>query len=102
MDTPPAPPTVKFNPFSTFVLGITALSLLIAIFAAALVGVYWHSNDVSQQNGVQVELKLCTTLDKLAALKPPPGNAQANPSRAYLQQEHATLAELGIDLGCQK
>jgi hypothetical protein len=52
--------------------------------------------------GVLVEVKLCTTLDKLAALQPPPGNPRKNPSRAYLQDEHTTLAQLGTDIGCKR
>jgi hypothetical protein len=51
--------------------------------------------------GELVERKLCTTLGRLAALKPPPGSASANPSRAYEQETHATLAQLGPDLGCK-
>jgi hypothetical protein len=46
--------------------------------------------------------KLCLTFGKLAALQPPPGNPQANPSRAYLQAQHDTLAQLGTDLGCKQ
>ena len=47
-----------------------------------------------------VEQKLCTTLGKLAALDPPAGNPSSNPSRAYEDNLHATLAQLGPDLGC--
>ena len=60
-----------------------------------------HAEQVAQQRaGAVVELKLCTTLRRLAALKPPPGNPDTNPSRAYDQEQHATLAQLGPDLGC--
>ena len=44
--------------------------------------------------------KLCTSLDRLAALKPPAGDAQSNPSRAFEQQQHAILAGLGPDIKC--
>lgn len=54
------------------------------------------------RQGQVVELKLCTTLGRLASLKPPPGSAADNPSRAYLQDEHATLAQLGPDVGCPR
>jgi type II secretory pathway pseudopilin PulG len=47
------------------------------------------------------EQRLCTTLGRLAALAPPPGSPADNPSRAYLQQEHAVLAQLGPDVGCK-
>jgi hypothetical protein len=51
--------------------------------------------------GELVGRAICTTLGKLAALKPPAGSAAANPSRAYEQQLHATLDQLGPDLGCK-
>jgi hypothetical protein len=53
-----------------------------------------------RQQGRVTERKLCTTMQRLAALKPPPGSAAANPSRAYDQSLHATLDQLGPDLGC--
>jgi hypothetical protein len=45
-------------------------------------------------------ISLCRSLDDLAALKPPPGDAATNPSRAYEQQQHAILAGLAVDLKC--
>ena len=57
---------------------------------------------VQRRAGSAVEHKICTTLAHLAALKPPPGSAAANPSRAYEQSLHATLDGLGPDLGCRK
>lgn len=51
--------------------------------------------------GVLLSEKLCLTFGKLAALEPPPGNPKTNPSRAYLQAQHDTLAQLGTDLGCK-
>lgn len=55
----------------------------------------------AQRAGQAVAAKLCKTLGKLAALQPPPGSAQANPSRAYEQQLHETLSQLGPDIGCK-
>jgi hypothetical protein len=55
-----------------------------------------------ERQGREIETKLCTTFGRLAALKPPPGNPKANPSRAYEQQEHVTLEQLGTDIGCGK
>lgn len=49
---------------------------------------------------IAVQKKICTTLSALAALKPPPGDAKKNPSRAYDQQLHDVLAGLGPDIGC--
>ena len=54
-----------------------------------------------QRQGAEIEAKLCQTLGRLAALKPPPGNPAANPSRAYEDRLHATLDQLGPDLGCK-
>ena len=81
-----------------------ALTLVSAILSgAALLGAisYYHAGQAAQQRqGAAFEAKLCATLGRLAALKPPPGSPAGNPSRAYLQQEHAVLAELGPDVGC--
>jgi hypothetical protein len=60
-----------------------------------------HSAQASRQRAAQsVERKLCTTLSRLTALKPPPGNPVTNPSRAFEQNLHATLSQLAPDLGC--
>ena len=76
---------------------------VVAIIAALQAASLYSSAQTraTQQHQAQVfERKLCTTLGSLAALKPPAGSPQANPSRAYLQAEHARLAQLGPDVGC--
>lgn len=93
-----------------------ALALVsVVLSAASLLGAisYYHASQASQQRqdaavaasqkaqSEAFEQKLCATLDRLAALKPPPGSPAGNPSRAYLQQQHAVLAELGPDVGCR-
>lgn len=60
------------------------------------------SRAAQRQAGQQLEQKLCTTFGKLAALQPPAGDPAANPSRGYLQDQHAALVELGADLGCRR
>ena len=60
-----------------------------------------QEQQAQRRQGALIEAKLCSTLGRLAALKPPPGDPAANPSRAYLQAEHDTLAQLGVDLGCR-
>lgn len=45
--------------------------------------------------------KLCLTFGKLGSLTPPPGDPVKNPSRAYEQEQHDTLVQLGTDLGCR-
>lgn len=47
-----------------------------------------------------VERKICTTMHRLAALQPPAGNPRTNPSRAFDDELHTTLDQLGPDLGC--
>jgi hypothetical protein len=79
-----------------FALSVT-LTLLIG---AAFVHYVDASQAAQRQQSLIVERKICTTMGRLAALKPPAGNAAANPSRAYEQQLHATLDQLGPDLGC--
>jgi hypothetical protein len=54
-----------------------------------------------QRQGQAIERKLCTTLGRLVALKPPPGDPSKNPSRAFDDELHATLAQLGPDIGCK-
>lgn len=62
-------------------------------------GTAQHQEQAAQQRqGAVLEAKLCTTLDRLAALRPPPGSPADNPSRAYLQDQHAVLAQLGPDV----
>jgi hypothetical protein len=85
-----------------------ALVFLFALsVAVAGVGLFWTAHEVNtsratqQHAGVLLEEKLCTTFGTLAALKPPAGSAAANPSRAYEQSLHATLDQLGTDLGCR-
>lgn len=86
--------------YALVVLGVLPLVLsALTLWGAAE---YYHREQASQRaQGAQLEQRLCTTLGRLAALEPPPGSPAGNPSRAYLQQEHAVLAELGPDVGCR-
>ena len=66
-----------------------------------------HNNAVERQQHAAarreraaIEAKLCSTLGKLAELQPPPGNPATNPSRAFDDELHATLSQVGTDLGC--
>jgi len=60
-----------------------------------------HEQAAQRAQGQIAERKLCTTLGRLAELHPPAGPPSSNPSRAYLQDLHTTLAQLGPDIGCR-
>jgi hypothetical protein len=93
-----------------------AIVVLFLIGAAGGIGnLFWTAHEVhaaqaaqtaeqsvQKQQGAVLERQLCSTLGKLAALKPPPGNPATNPSREFDQDMHSTLAQLGPDLGCGK
>lgn len=68
---------------------------------AAIQAAQHHEQVLQQQAGAVIGQKLCTTLGKLTALKPPPGNPAVNAPRAYDQELHAALAQLGPDIGCK-
>jgi hypothetical protein len=101
------------SPVRRALVSMFALAVLLAAF-----GLFWinhavhdsqaaiqasqHREEIMQQRaGVILEQKLCTTFAKLGALKPPAGNPKTNPSRAFDDNLHATLDELGTDLGCR-
>lgn len=81
--------------------GIVLLGGIIAGNYYLTIGVATRTATAQQRAGVVLGERLCTTFGRLAALKPPPGNPAVNPSRAYEQEEHATLDQLGTDLGCK-
>jgi hypothetical protein len=113
---PQGPRGVQGNQGNRGEQGATGLSrsvrrALVWLFALAVImagaNLFWtahevHASRASQQRaGAVLEQKLCTTFRKLAANKPPAGNPRTNPSRAYDQNQHAILDELGADLGCR-
>lgn len=91
---------------------LALLSLAVGGFSILFSISYYHREQAAQQHqaaqqsaaqraqGAALEQKLCTSLDRLAGLSPPPGPSAGNPSRAYLLQQHQVLAELGPDVGC--
>ena len=96
------PGTARLSPkVSRALVVLFLLPSLIAVTAVIGVVLDQRSQRAQQaRQGQAVERKLCATFGELAALKPPPGDPSKNPSRAYLQAEHATLVRLGTDLGC--
>src|ERR1019366_7502021 len=60
-----------------------------------------HELVLQQRASVILGEKLCTTFGTLAALKPPPGNPAKNLSRAFEDNLHTALDQLGTDLGCK-
>jgi type VI protein secretion system component VasK len=69
-------------------------------FESELAQQYRTTEQQQQAQGKLIDSKLCATLSRLAALKPPSGDAGNNPSRAYEQQLAMTLAQLKPDVGC--
>jgi hypothetical protein len=82
------------------------LTVLVTALAGALTVVALQAHDATdraaaaQRAGQVVGQRICSTFGKLAALQPPHGDRQANPSRAYEQDLHAILDEIGADLKC--
>jgi hypothetical protein len=56
---------------------------------------------VAARAGALVEKALCSDVGTMARIKPPPGAAAANPSRAYEQAESRAWHGLVLDLGCR-
>lgn len=84
---------------------VALMVVSLVLSGASLLGAisYYHTEQRAQQRqGEVLEAKLCTTLGRLAALKPPAGSPAANPSRAFEQALAGTLAELGPDVGCKE
>jgi hypothetical protein len=82
-------------------VALVVLSLAVGAVAILFSVSYYHrEQDAQRHQGQLLEQRLCTTLDRLAALKPPPGDPGSNPARGFDQQQHAVLAELGPDVGC--
>jgi hypothetical protein len=84
------------------VIVLFALSLVMSAGTYLAATHYYHAEQAAQRRqGAVLEQRLCITLGRLAALKPPPGNPAANPSRAFEDEQHAVLAQLGPDVGCK-
>jgi hypothetical protein len=92
---------------------VVALLVLVLIVGGANLWGSWdqvhsfkeqlHAQQVAEQKAAAKEIgELCATFGKVAELKPPPGSQAQNPSRAYLQDEHADLARVVPDLGCSR
>jgi quinol-cytochrome oxidoreductase complex cytochrome b subunit len=81
---------------------VLAALTLVSAAASILFTVTYYQREQAAQRAASAafERKLCTSLNALAALSPPPGSPGDNPSRAYLLQQHQVLAELGPDVGC--
>ena len=86
----------------------TRLSMLfVVVLVLAAANLFWTAHEVNANNaararqGAIIEARLCHDIGTMAALQPPPGPADVNPSRAYEQAEHrAWLAEF-TDIGCK-
>jgi hypothetical protein len=102
VDTEQIPAAHRAPPGPGRAVALAVASIVVAVGLNAGF-TYWsvqNSRQAERQAGISVERKICTTLAQLAALKPPAGNPRVNPSRAFDDRMHATLAQLGPDLGC--
>jgi hypothetical protein len=90
------------HPREVLAINFIAAGLVIAIAlnAAYTTWAISSSQAAQRRQGISVEHKICATLQRLTALKPPAGDPGKNPSRAYEDDLHATLDQLGPDLGC--
>lgn len=89
---------------------LTLFVVTLALAGANLLFTAHEANSVRHQfaaaaaqatrQGQIVERKLCVSFGRLASLRPPPGNPADNPSRAYLQEQHTILDEIGADIHC--
>jgi hypothetical protein len=88
--------------------GRAVVFLFLVAVALSVFAIFWVSHSTNRSHADQarqgqvIEHRLCATLGALAALQPPAGDPAKNPARAYDQQLHATLAQLGPDLGCRR
>jgi hypothetical protein len=99
--------TPEQKQFSASFFGALAVVSGFLIIALALLGSYFVTqSDIAanmraqQAAAAMSEQHLCTTLNALKALQPPPGNPKTNPSRAFDVEQHDVLAQLAADLGC--
>ena len=99
----PAASHIPPRPPRNWAVYVMAASFVLAIFLNGAFTVWSVQNYQSQsrRQSALIELKICSTLNRLASLSPPAGNPLTNPSRAYLQDQHARLDELSGDLGCR-
>lgn len=93
------------------VVVLFAMTFLLAGASILFTVTYYQREQSSQQRqdaqqaadqraqSAAFERKLCATLGRLASRKPPAGSP-SDLSRAYLQWQWSTLAELGPDVGC--
>lgn len=89
------------GPGRAIALVVASILLALGLNVAYTTWSVESSRSAQQHQGELVERKICTTMAHLAALKPPAGNPARNPSRAFDQNLHGVLDNLGFDLGCR-
>jgi hypothetical protein len=82
----------------------TFRDLIILALVGATLTLTAHYEDSSQaaarRQGERTEQRICLTMHRLASRNPPHG-PPSDKSRQYLAWLHATLVQLGPDIGCR-
>jgi len=78
---------------SPYLVPALVLAACLLLFPAFTVGYVAWSQDQNNH-------KFCQLIESVTAVQPPPGNASANPSRAYGQNLYKSAVALQGRLGC--
>lgn len=102
------------RPLRRALVWLFLLAVALSVTSGAITLIYVHVSQDAQRHqaqaqqaaqrraGLALERQLCTTFGKAAALTPPAGNPRKNPSRKFLQGQHAVWTEVVADLHCDQ